>query len=123
MALTTESIDARVAMATPGRLPRPAGVELRRLDWPIAISIVVYHAVALLAFFPWFFSWTAIVLAWLGDYFFATLGINVCYHRLLTHRGFRCPKWFEYSLAILGVCCMQDAPARWVAVHRRHHQH
>jgi len=123
MALTTESIDARLALAPPGRLPRPVGVDFRRLDWPVATSIVFYHAVAVLAFFPWFFSWTGVVLALLGDYCFATLGINVCYHRLLTHRGFRCPKWLEYSFAILGVCCMQDAPARWVAVHRRHHQH
>jgi len=47
----------------------------------------------------------------------------LCYHRLLTHRGLACPKWLEYGFAILGVCSMQDTPARWVAVHRRHHEH
>jgi len=41
----------------------------------------------------------------------------------LTHRGFDCPKWFEYTLATLGVCSFQDSPARWVLVHRVHHQH
>ena len=40
-----------------------------------------------------------------------------------THRGLNCPKWLEHGLAILGVCCLQDTPARWVAVHRRHHQY
>src|SRR5262249_30248828 len=45
------------------------------------------------------------------------------YHRLLTHRGFRCPKWLEHTLAVLGVCTLQDSPARWVMVHRMHHQH
>ena len=37
--------------------------------------------------------------ALLGLYVFGTLGINLCYHRLLTHRGFVCPKWLEHSLA------------------------
>jgi stearoyl-CoA desaturase (delta-9 desaturase) len=32
-------------------------------------------------------------------------------------------KWLEHLFVILGVCCLQDSPARWVAVHRRHHQH
>jgi hypothetical protein len=45
------------------------------------------------------------------------------YHRLLTHRGLTVPRHVETLLAILGVCCMQDTPARWVAVHRRHHEH
>ena len=72
---------------------------------------------------PWLFSWTGLVLAVLGLYVFGSLGINLCYHRLLTHRGLVCPKWLEHGFAILGVCCMQDTPARWVAVHRRHHEH
>jgi stearoyl-CoA desaturase (delta-9 desaturase) len=29
----------------------------------------------------------------------------------------------EYILRIVGTCCVQDTPARWVAVHRRHHEH
>ena len=54
---------------------------------------------------------------------FGTLGINLCYHRLLAHRSFVCPKWLEHGFALLGVCCLQDTPARWVAIHRRHHQY
>jgi stearoyl-CoA desaturase (delta-9 desaturase) len=83
----------------------------------------LYHLVALLAVLPWFFSWTGLVLAVAGVYVFGSLGINLCYHRLLTHRGLTCSKWLEHGLAVLGVCCMQDTPARWAAVHRRHHEH
>jgi stearoyl-CoA desaturase (delta-9 desaturase) len=79
--------------------------------------------IALLAFVPWFFSWTGVVLALLGVYVFGTLGISLCFHRMLTHRGFVCPKWLEHSLAVLGLCCIQDTPARWVGIHRRHHEH
>jgi len=109
--------------AVPARLPKPAAVAAARIDRPYAISFVVYHSIALLACLPWLFSWTGLVLCLAGTYVFGTLGINLCYHRLLTHRSFTCPKWLEHFFAILGVCCLQDTPARWVAVHRKHHQH
>jgi fatty-acid desaturase len=88
-----------------------------------AIGIAVIHLLALLAFLPWFFSWTGVILAFVGQYVFGTLGISLCFHRMLTHRAFTCPRWLEHSFAILGVCCVQDTPARWVGIHRMHHQH
>jgi len=105
------------------RLPTPDSVNFRKIAWIYAVGVIGYHLIALLAFLPWFFSWTGVALAIAGCYVFGTLGINLCYHRLLAHRGFNCPKWLEHCLAILGVCCLQDTPARWVAVHRRHHQY
>src|SRR5262245_30490129 len=124
------SDDMTVADARSDRPPEvaatlayPGGVVPRRIEWIYAIPVVAYHLIALLAFVPWFFSWTGVVLAVLGLYVFGTLGINLCYHRLLAHRGLVVPKWLEHTFAILGVCCVQDTPARWVAVHRRHHQH
>ncbi len=105
------------------RLLLPDGANKGRILWPYALTLGVYHLVALLALLPWFFSTTGVVLMVAGLYVFGTLGINLSYHRLLTHRGLVCPKWLEYTFAILGVCCMQDTPARWVAVHRRHHEH
>jgi stearoyl-CoA desaturase (delta-9 desaturase) len=72
---------------------------------------------------PIFFSWTGVACAGLGIYVFGVLGINLGYHRLLAHQSFCCPKWLEYTLAVLGICCLQDSPARWVAIHRRHHHH
>jgi fatty-acid desaturase len=105
------------------RLPLPASVNRRRIVWSYAITVGLYHLLAVLALLPWLFSWTGVVLMVLGLYVFGSLGINLCYHRLLTHRGLVCPKWLEHGFAILAVCCMQDTPARWVAVHRRHHEH
>ena len=106
-----------------GRLPKPATVREKSIMWDYAISFVVFHAVACLAFFPYFFSWTGVVLAVLGLYVFGTLGINLCFHRLLTHQGFIVPKWLERTFATLGVLCVQDTPAKWVAIHRLHHQY
>jgi len=104
-------------------LPYPGGVLPLQIEWTYAIPVIIYHLVALLALLPWFFSWTGVFLAVAGLYVFGTLGINLCYHRLLAHRGLIVPTWLEHAFAILAVCSFQDTPARWVAVHRRHHQH
>ena len=104
------------------KLAAPKGTQPMRVAWIDVAGLVVCHLVALLAFVPWFFSWTGVVLAFLGLYVFGTLGISLGFHRLLTHRGMVCPKPLEHAFVILGVCCLQDTPARWVATHRRHHQ-
>ncbi len=95
----------------------------QRLSIPIVAGIIGMHVLALLACVPWFFSWSGVAWAFAGLCLFGTLGINIGYHRLLTHRGFECPLWLEHALAVLGACCMQGPPVSWVAVHRKHHQH
>jgi stearoyl-CoA desaturase (delta-9 desaturase) len=89
----------------------------------IFAGIVGYHLLALLACEPWLFSWSGLAWTVAGLYLFGTLGINIGFHRLLTHRGFVCPRWLERSLAVLGACCWQGTPMNWVAIHRMHHQH
>ena len=85
-------------------------------------GFLIIHLIAGLAVFPWFFSWTGVVLLVAGLFVFGMLGINLCFHRLLTHRSFSCPLWLERSLATLAVCSVQDSPPHWVAAHRKHHQ-
>src|SRR6185369_12838833 len=92
-------------------------------DWGYLCSIVGIHVLSLLMFVPWYFSWAGVILAILGFPLYGLFGITLCYHRILTHRGLTIPKWLEHFFAVLGVCCLQDTPARWVAVHRLHHQH
>ena len=94
-----------------------------KIDWVVLAVVVGIHLAALSALTPWLFDWTGVVVAVLGCYVFGTLGINLCFHRLLSHRSFKCPLWFEHILAILGVCCLQKTPGRFVAAHRAHHHH
>ena len=94
-----------------------------RIRWRYAVGIPLIHGLACLALVPWLFSWTGVVFCVLGLYLFGTLGINLCYHRLLTHKGMVAPKWLEHALAVLGVCTLQDTPACWVAMHRMHHKY
>ncbi len=102
--------------------PVPAPVIPYRINRIYAAVIIAVHVMGLLAFFPYFFSWTGVAIMVIGIHLFGQ-GITIGYHRLLTHRSFKTPKWVEHGIAILGICCMEDTPARWVAVHRYHHVH
>ena len=118
-------IDPTVATVTviPASLDKPLNAQPLELYRSHAISLGLMHLLCLMALNPYYFSWSGLGLAIAGHFFYGMLGINVGYHRLLTHRGFKCPKWLEHFLAILGICNLQDSPARWVAIHRMHHHH
>jgi fatty-acid desaturase len=107
----------------PLTLQRPESVVDRKFFWSHLSVFIAFHLLLPLALIPSLFTWTGVVLVFLGSYVFGTLGINIGYHRLLTHRSFRCPKWLEHTFALLGVCSLQDSPGQWVAIHRMHHQH
>ena len=103
------------------RLALPDGVALQKIDWIAVMTISSVHLLALLACFPWFFAEASVWVMFIGVFVFGYLGINLCYHRLLTHKGLVCPKWLEHTFALLAVCCVEDTPARWVGIHRWHH--
>lgn len=65
----------------------------------------------------------AYLAAWfLGSYLYHGLGITLGYHRLLTHKSLKVPKWLMYVIVFGGYTCMMGAPIVWVGVHRLHHQ-
>lgn len=86
-------------------------------------GIVGIHLGALAAFAPALFQWRALAAAAIVSYATVALGISLCFHRALTHRGLRLIKPFEYLLATFGTLALQGDPIRWVAVHRKHHAH
>src|SRR6266545_4018223 len=96
----------------------------RTFAQPINLSITIFlglfHVGAIAAFF--LFSWKALGLALLLWWVAESLGIGMGYHRLLTHRGYKTPKWMEYFLTVCGTLALQGGPIGWVATHRVHHQ-
>ena len=113
--------EAEFAVGRAEALSLPIGASHRQINWSYAFAVGTYHLLALLAFVPWFYSSTGVALAVVGVYLFGAAGMNLCYHRLLTHRSFSCPLWLEHTFAIIAVWCVEDTPARWVATHRLHH--
>jgi stearoyl-CoA desaturase (delta-9 desaturase) len=102
-------------------LAPPATVNKGRFQWDYAVGIWGIHTLALLAFLPWLFSWAGVIVMVVGVFFFGQ-GVNLGYHRLLTHRGLKVPRWYEYALVVVALCCLQDTPIKWATHHRVHHR-
>jgi stearoyl-CoA desaturase (delta-9 desaturase) len=84
-------------------------------------GLLFIHIAALGAFFPAFFSWPAVIAAIVLWYVSGPLGITLGFHRILTHRSLRVPRWLEYTFATMGTLALQSGPIDWVATHRKHH--
>jgi stearoyl-CoA desaturase (delta-9 desaturase) len=98
--------------------------EARRHSYLVAL--VVLPPIAVIAAVP--VAWGRavgpldVVLA-LAMYTVNIFGISVGYHRLLTHRSFRCPRPVRTAFALAGALALQGPPTLWVAEHRRHHKY
>ncbi len=68
------------------------------------------------------FNWVYLGLL-LGMYVLTSLGITVGFHRLFSHRAFETNRGIEFILAVLGSMAAEGPLLKWVALHRRHHQH
>ena len=80
----------------------------------------IFHIFAIGGLFT--FSWdefyvVAMVLWWIAG----SLGVGLGFHRLLTHRGFKAPKWLEYFLSFCGTLGLQVGRDHLGSTHRIHH--
>src|SRR6202050_5585758 len=91
-----------------------------KFHWKFALVIGLFHLGAVAALFA--FRWSALAVFAVTWVLTQNVGNGLCYHRLLTHRGYVVPKWLEYTMAILGAMALQGSPVYWVAVHRLDHQ-
>jgi stearoyl-CoA desaturase (delta-9 desaturase) len=91
-----------------------------RLNWGNSFLVVSLHTFGL--FGLWYWPRPIDLVLFLSLYLLTCLGIGIGYHRLLTHRGFKCHTWLRRALTWIGAAALQGGPARWVATHRRHHR-
>lgn len=90
------------------------------ITWVTLVALVAFHTGAVAALF--FFSWARLAVA-VGLYVLAiNVGIGMCYHRLLTHRGYQVPLWLEHAMAVCATLSLEGGPIFWVSTHRVHHQ-
>jgi fatty-acid desaturase len=79
-----------------------------RLNWKITPVLTMIHVGAVAALF--FFTWNALFVALFLYWVTVGLGLGICYHRLLVHRSFATPLWFEYFLTICAVAALEGGP-------------
>ena len=91
------------------------------INWTTSTFMVIFHvgAVAALFMLTWKAVAVSLVLAWVAG----SLGIGMGFHRLLTHRGYKTPKFMEYLMTICGTLTLEGGQIDWVVTHRIHHAH
>jgi stearoyl-CoA desaturase (delta-9 desaturase) len=62
------------------------------------------------------------ITAFVVFYVWHMLGVTVGYHRLLSHRSFKCPKIVEYFWVLGGYLAFEGSPIWWATIHRAHHR-
>lgn len=65
-------------------------------------------------------TWLIAIVAY---FLFACIGMIMTYHRLLTHRSFTPPLWWEYLGTIFASLSLTGSAITWVAIHRKHHRY
>jgi len=90
-----------------------------RIHWHTIFFVVAFHILAVWALFN--FSWTNFAVSFVVWWIAGSWGIGMGYHRLLTHRGFKAPRWLERFMATCGTLAVQSGPIAWVTTHRIHH--
>lgn len=138
--LTAPSLEPTTPEATPEAKPahgtplqakhdEPARKQLRMgraatvgagMNWLTMGAMIAFHAGALAALF--LFSWQRLAVMAVIYVLAINVGIGMCYHRLLTHRGYQTPKWVEYLMSICATLSLEGGPIFWVSTHRVHHQ-
>ena len=113
------------AIITPDNLTKTAVTQVYtakrgKINWYTAFVMAVFHVGAIAALFM--FSWKALLITAVLWYFSLSCGIGMGYHRLLTHRGYKVPKWLEYFLTTCATLALEGGPIFWVGTHRIHHQ-
>ena len=85
------------------------------------LAFLAFHA-GVLAAVVFYFTWHRLLLAAIVLTVSLCPGIGACWHRLLTHRGYKTPKGVEYTLTICGYLALQGGAIWWVTWHRIHHR-
>lgn len=118
-----------VAPAVPDAIPAPTAGDIQPVANEtrdrIITGIVTGAPIVALFFVGWqlwdkALGWSDIIVFFLL-YIPCGLGITVGFHRLFTHRSFKCKTWVRATLAILGSAAIEGPIISWCADHRKHH--
>jgi stearoyl-CoA desaturase (delta-9 desaturase) len=118
-------------LATPAQDAVAPEATVRPVTMPLVdrlASAVVTAAPPILVLLGMWLGWNNGVLVWQDLLILAVFycvigsGVTVGFHRLLTHRSFKCSRAVRVGFAILGSMAAEGPVIDWVATHRKHHR-
>lgn len=87
-------------------------------------SVFLFQVLAHLALIPMlvYGSWIHWLVAIVVYFFNGCIGTSATYHRLLAHKSYKAPKWWEYFGTICTVIGGIGSSIAWCSIHREHHR-
>lgn len=89
----------------------------------ILILVIQFAAYASIIPMVMYAEWWQWIITLVMYFILNGLGMIMTYHRLLTHRTFKCSKWFEYMMAFITTFSFTGSAITWIAIHRKHHRY
>jgi stearoyl-CoA desaturase (delta-9 desaturase) len=87
-------------------------------------TIQILLSIILLSYIIIFdYSWLWLIAGVFGYFLTGCLGITLTFHRYLSHKSFKMPRWLEYLFTFFGCMGGTGSSIGWVAIHRQHHKH
>ena len=123
--------DSTLSPPAPERPRAPATGWVRPVENPNldrTASAVVTGGPLVILLIGMVLGWTDHLLVWQDIVILAVMyvaigmGVTVGFHRLLTHKSFKCNRWVRAGFAALGSAAAEGPVIDWVATHRKHHQ-
>ena len=97
------------ASREPKRIMKPPMSSLKKkwtnIDKKVAFTLFSLHFLCIFA--PFQINWGAILISFTLYIITGLFGITISYHRNLSHKSFKIPKWLEYLFAYCGVHASQ----------------
>mgnify|MGYP001038425356 CR=1 FL=1 len=89
------------------------------------IQILLLQLLAYLSTIPMimYATWWQWIVALFMYFMLNGVGMIGTYHRLLTHRSYKCPLWWEYFASFLTTFSLTGSAITWIAIHRKHHKY
>ena len=84
-----------------------------------SIQLIAHLAFLFLLFYGSPVQWLVVFIVY---FFSGCIGMTATYHRLLSHRSWKCPLWVEYFGVFCATIGLTGSAIGWVAVHRKHHR-
>jgi fatty-acid desaturase len=86
----------------------------------LALALTISHiSIPLMLIYG---QWWHFMVAF-GVYFMTgCFGMSMTYHRLLSHRSWRAPRWFEVFGTLCATYGLTGSSIAWPAIHRQHHR-
>jgi len=85
----------------------------------LALQFLAYLSIIPMVMYATWWQW---VVGLVMYFILNGLGMIMTYHRLLTHRTFKCSKWFEYLMTLITTFSFTGSAITWIAIHRKHHK-